>query len=478
DRYFAAQAEGSKPVLGLETVEEQLQVLASAPTDLQVKGLREMIDLAELGGSPVSGILDAYGQGEVETYVDALDEDEDVASRAYNRRILHERNYTMAKRLETLFQPGARPFVVVGAGHVVGDEGIPDLLKGRGWTVTKVPPSGERIALELPEENPSKLATTLVTDVNIAWPTPPTERVMKTGGAPLTFLVAPIENGSITLTQSRVPGGLVSSLEQLYSQNSAAIAAQLAGQVTDSRSMKLSGFEANRFIVESATHWSESIQVWGDGRMYTLFSVAKKPVADATQSVLTGVLDSFSLVTVTAEAQAAALDRARETLRSQPDWLYPFEACPLEASRQATEAPKEKKTLPCRGRISECIEACEAGDGWLCMEAADQMETDGVKERDLLAPLYVRSCTLGFVEGCDSLALAQVMNEESAASCYFEILEEGCRKNEPWACAFLGQLARAEKWGDKEKANAYFNAACALLPNHPGCKMAKQARGR
>ncbi len=44
----------------------------------------------------------------------------------------------MAGRLHQLAKDGKTRFVVVGAGHMVGEQGIPALLAERGWQVDRV----------------------------------------------------------------------------------------------------------------------------------------------------------------------------------------------------------------------------------------------------------------------------------------------------------------------------------------------------
>jgi uncharacterized protein YbaP (TraB family) len=44
----------------------------------------------------------------------------------------------MAGRLHQFAKDGKTRFVVVGAGHLVGDQGIPTLLAERGWQVERV----------------------------------------------------------------------------------------------------------------------------------------------------------------------------------------------------------------------------------------------------------------------------------------------------------------------------------------------------
>ena len=44
----------------------------------------------------------------------------------------------MVSRLHQLSADGRTRFVVVGAGHMVGEQSIPSLLEERGWRVARI----------------------------------------------------------------------------------------------------------------------------------------------------------------------------------------------------------------------------------------------------------------------------------------------------------------------------------------------------
>ena len=55
-------------------------------------------------------------------------------------RLFFERNRKMSEKLGELASDGRTRFVVLGAGHMLGDRGIPALLAGRGFEVEPLPP--------------------------------------------------------------------------------------------------------------------------------------------------------------------------------------------------------------------------------------------------------------------------------------------------------------------------------------------------
>ena len=51
-------------------------------------------------------------------------------------KLFFSRNRKMADKIKTYLQKEGDFFVVVGAGHLVGDRSVVDLLRAEGYTVT------------------------------------------------------------------------------------------------------------------------------------------------------------------------------------------------------------------------------------------------------------------------------------------------------------------------------------------------------
>ena len=52
------------------------------------------------------------------------------------RELVVKRNYSMSARIEELLKERKTFFIVVGANHVPGKEGIVELLRKKGYTIT------------------------------------------------------------------------------------------------------------------------------------------------------------------------------------------------------------------------------------------------------------------------------------------------------------------------------------------------------
>jgi uncharacterized protein len=140
DRHFASRAEGSKPVVGLETAESQFQVLAWLPRATQEQLLVDTLAHVRDSRYGSEGLARAWARGddkEVERIVyRSMAESPKLST--YYERMLFGRNESMAQRLASLARDGKLRFVVVGAGHMVGERGVPVLLRDYGFRVDRV----------------------------------------------------------------------------------------------------------------------------------------------------------------------------------------------------------------------------------------------------------------------------------------------------------------------------------------------------
>ena len=53
-------------------------------------------------------------------------------------KVVYERNGKMALKIEDFLRTRETYFVIVGAGHLVGDRGIIEILKGKGYLVEQL----------------------------------------------------------------------------------------------------------------------------------------------------------------------------------------------------------------------------------------------------------------------------------------------------------------------------------------------------
>lgn len=149
DRHFIAVAtDSSKRIVGLETFDSQLQMLEGLPEALQGLLLEDTLVRADRLAQETSDMMDAWRRGDerkIESLVfQPLQGSEDLEP--FYEAVFFERNRSMAKQLADLAGDGKTRFVVLGAGHMVGEQGIPALLARRGYRVERVSASDDAAA--------------------------------------------------------------------------------------------------------------------------------------------------------------------------------------------------------------------------------------------------------------------------------------------------------------------------------------------
>lgn len=139
DKYFLSKAAGKK-ILELESLDYQIGLLSKFSDQEQemflVYTLKDVgifsQELDKLTQAWISG--DAKGLESIMTR--GLIEDKRM-SFIYEKLIL-ERNKSMASKIEEFLKTKETYFVIVGAGHLVGNQGIIEILKGKGFYVEQL----------------------------------------------------------------------------------------------------------------------------------------------------------------------------------------------------------------------------------------------------------------------------------------------------------------------------------------------------
>ncbi|WP_338872152.1 TraB/GumN family protein [Myxococcus stipitatus] len=141
DRAFLDRAHGlQKQVMELETADGQLRMLAGTPDKLQDLMLRDQLRREQPPAEIVEALTSAWKAGDADGMAALLLEGaKDATYRPVYERVFFERNVQMANKLDTLLAEPRVHLVVVGAGHVVGPEGIVALLQKKGHTVRQLP---------------------------------------------------------------------------------------------------------------------------------------------------------------------------------------------------------------------------------------------------------------------------------------------------------------------------------------------------
>ena len=130
-----AMADG-KPILGLETAEQQFGLLAGLPLPQQKRFLMMTLDDAAQLDEQVDDLIRAWKTGDAETLSRLLSEEFAEFPELY-KALTEDRNREWLDDIVDLLDDRDDYLVVVGALHLVGRNSVVDLLRQRGYEVTQ-----------------------------------------------------------------------------------------------------------------------------------------------------------------------------------------------------------------------------------------------------------------------------------------------------------------------------------------------------
>lgn len=130
-------ANDGKEIIGLETIREQLELLDNMSLDSQrsllLQSLKESADIEKI----MDELVDAWRHGDVAFMEDNLLDEMKEYPELY-RTIVVDRNLAWVENIEKLLDAEVDYLIVVGALHLIGDDGVPALLAGRGRDVRQL----------------------------------------------------------------------------------------------------------------------------------------------------------------------------------------------------------------------------------------------------------------------------------------------------------------------------------------------------
>ena len=131
-----AKADG-KPIEGLETVDEQLSFLDGLPIEAQREMLLQTLQQGATLSESVDDLVTAWRHGDTEALeaglLDSMSEQE-----ALMAALVTDRNRRWAETIADWLDDDRDYLVVVGALHLVGDEGVPSLLDEAGFGIQQL----------------------------------------------------------------------------------------------------------------------------------------------------------------------------------------------------------------------------------------------------------------------------------------------------------------------------------------------------
>lgn len=130
---WQAAVKKGKRMEGIETFEEQLQILKKIPIDYQVKNLVSIIKNINQYRKKLLHLAKVYDTGDIQQLYKVSKQ----GMGSIRKLMLIDRNHIMAERIYDKIQTTSM-FCAIGAGHLAGKEGVLRLLKKKGVTIKPI----------------------------------------------------------------------------------------------------------------------------------------------------------------------------------------------------------------------------------------------------------------------------------------------------------------------------------------------------
>ena len=133
DKQLKAQMSAAgKPVLGLETAEQQIRFLADMPRAIELALLRSTMRDANKGTFRLTELIDAWKAGDVDAIARIGNDDMRLHEPKLYQRLLVQRNQVWATKIAAMLQQPGTVFIAVGAAHLAGPDSVQVQLRKLG----------------------------------------------------------------------------------------------------------------------------------------------------------------------------------------------------------------------------------------------------------------------------------------------------------------------------------------------------------
>jgi hypothetical protein len=140
DKYFLSKAEVKKKILELESLDYQIHLLSNLSDKDQELFLVSTLRNLKIMEQEVNKLIQTWSSGDTKGMESILTRSasEDKSLSPIFEKLIYERNRKMVSRIEDYLKAKETYFVIVGAGHLVGDQGIIEILRGKGYVVEQL----------------------------------------------------------------------------------------------------------------------------------------------------------------------------------------------------------------------------------------------------------------------------------------------------------------------------------------------------
>jgi uncharacterized protein YbaP (TraB family) len=135
DLHFLNEAKEQK-IEELETADFQISILSSGTEAEQEQMLADTLKEAKNAREEMKKMKAVFLSGDPNAAQKFLEEHD--TAKSFYKRLIYDRNVTMAERIDAYLKGQDQCFVVVGLAHLVGDQGIVKLLQRKDYKVETI----------------------------------------------------------------------------------------------------------------------------------------------------------------------------------------------------------------------------------------------------------------------------------------------------------------------------------------------------
>jgi uncharacterized protein YbaP (TraB family) len=138
DLYFYRKAQSAgKPVLGLETLRDQAEIFGQFNDEQNEQYLLSTVSGLPAYAEMIRHLVEAWRNGDVRALDRLLNQDK-RADPVTHDVLFSKRNSKWIPEIERLAHKNENYLIIVGAGHLVGDDGVVALLRRAGYSVQQL----------------------------------------------------------------------------------------------------------------------------------------------------------------------------------------------------------------------------------------------------------------------------------------------------------------------------------------------------
>lgn len=141
DKHFADRAgKAGKPTRGLETFDQQIALFDGMSADEQRQALEDTLEEAAEMRGEIERMHALWRAGDGEALFEETGAELKAEYPALYKRLNHDRNLAWLPRLQAMLDDEAEDetLVVVGALHLLGEDGVVELLRAKGYAVERL----------------------------------------------------------------------------------------------------------------------------------------------------------------------------------------------------------------------------------------------------------------------------------------------------------------------------------------------------